>query len=425
MTEAVLRDRLLATVPAADDADWLDVRRRARSIRARRRNRRFFAIAAVIAVVTALVVNPALGIGERLLDFVEGDPAPESVEREFSLGAEPPPPLRVGDRVIERPVAERPPPDLADAHLAVALDSSRGPVYLWVAPMTGGGECTLLEVVEAPKPPPGLPRGGVNCGSGPPAERPIDGGETGDRVHGEYLHLAVGQVHPRIARLELALTDGRAVPIRLVDGFFLAELPAGTLADRVPGCKPPEMPPSILPQRAPAPPAQDPEDIVCLVGVVEYRGFDRNGALVERYRVPKPEWHEPIEPFRTALSIRLFSGKKARIDYARGERGTVCWRVFWGEMVSGTCSVVSKRSLPSVTVIGSGEKQSVYFSGPVGSDIARVDLVWDDGSSEQLRVESGFALKQIDPDGPRFPTKLVGRDESGRVVRERSAFGPG
>jgi hypothetical protein len=425
MTEAVLRDRLLAAVPNFDDADWLDVRRRAKSIRARRRNRRFLAIAAVIAVLTALVVNPALGIGERLLDFVEGDPAPENVEREFSLGAKPPPPLRVGDRVIERPVAERPPPDLADAHLAVALDSSRGPVYLWVAPMMGGGECTLLEVVEAPKPPPGLPRGGVNCGSGPPAHRPIEGGETGDRVDGEYLHLAVGQVHPRIARLELSLTDGRAVPIRLVEGFFLAELPAGTLADRVPGCKPPEMPPSILPQRAPAPPAQDPEDVVCLVGVVEYRGFDASGKLVERYRVPKPRWARPIEPFREALSIRLFSGRQAKLEYARAEHGAMCWRLIRGGQSGGTCSIVSKRSLPSVEVSGTGEHQTVIFYGPVGSDIATVDLIWDDGSSERLRVEDGFALKQIHPDGPRFPTKLVGRDEGGRVVVERSAFGPG
>jgi hypothetical protein len=178
-------------------------------------------------------------------------------------------------------------------------------------------------------------------------------------------------------------------------------------------------------RRGPPPPAQDPEDIVCLVGVVEYRGFDAGGKLVERYRVPKPRWTRPIEPFREALSIRLFSGRQARLEYARAERGRMCWRVFWGDMAGGGCSIVPKRSLPSATVIGSGENQSVYFSGPVGSDIARVELVWDDGSSEPMQVENGFALKQIDPHGKRFPTKLVGRDEAGRVVVERSAFGPG
>jgi hypothetical protein len=76
MNETLLRDRLLATVPAIDDADWLDIRRRARALGAlRRRNRRLLAVAAVLVILTALVVNPALGIGERLLDFVEGDPA--------------------------------------------------------------------------------------------------------------------------------------------------------------------------------------------------------------------------------------------------------------------------------------------------------------------------------------------------------------
>jgi hypothetical protein len=425
MTDAVLRDRLLATVPAFDDADWLDVRRRAGAISARRRNRRLLAIAAALAALTALVVNPALGIGERLLDFVEGDPAPDTVKRELAEGQKPPPPLRVGERVIERPTPEQPPTDLSDAHLAVALESSRGPVYLWVDPRTGGGTCTLLEVVEEPDPPAGAPRGGVNCSSGPPAERPIDAGQTGTHADGKYLSLMRGHVHPRIARVEVELSDGRVVPMRLVEGFFLAELPVGTLADRVPGCSPPEMPPSILPTRPM--PKQDPADVLCLVNVIEYRGFDTSGALVERYRVPKldPRRYEPIEAFRTALSIRLFSGKDARLDYARANGGTMCWRVFWGEMVSGTCSVVTKRSLPSVTVIGSGEKQSVYFSGPVGSDIARVDLAWDDGSSERLRVEDGFALKQIDPHAERFPTKLVGRDENGRVVVERPAFGPG
>jgi hypothetical protein len=424
MTDAALRNRLLASVPALDDADWLDVRQRASAISARRRNRRLFAIAAALAVLTALVVNPALGIGERLLSFVEGDPAPESIKREFTLGEESPPPLRVGDRVIERPTAKRPPADLADAHLAVALESSLGSVYLWVDPMTGGGRCTLLEVVEAPKPPPGLPRGGVNCGSRPPADRPIAGGETGERVDGEYLHLTVGQVNRRIARLEVALTDGRVVPIRLVDGFFLAELPAGTLADRVPGCKEPEMPPSILPQRAPAPPPQDPSDVLCLVNVVEYRGFDATGRLVERYRVPKPEVTRPIEPFKKALTARLFSGQEIRIEYARAERNRLCFRLLWESgMAQGGCSVYPTRALPSATVIGSGKKQTFFLSGPVGSDVARLELVWDDGSTERLRIENGFSFKQIDPFGSRFPSKLVGRDEAGRVIVERSALG--
>jgi hypothetical protein len=174
MNETVLRDRLLATISALDDADWLDVRRRARAIDApRRRNRRLLAIAALIAILTVLVVNPALGIGERLLEFVEGDPAPERVRKAFL--AHEPTEFRVGHRVFERP--NPPPPNLADAHLAVALDSSVGPVYLWVA---DGGECMLLEIEAVPDLPDGRPNAGAAADPGrrpsgrltPPLARP-------------------------------------------------------------------------------------------------------------------------------------------------------------------------------------------------------------------------------------------------------------
>jgi hypothetical protein len=67
---------------------------------------------------------------------------------------------------------------------------------------------------------------------------------------------------------------------------------------------------------------------------------------------------------------------------------------------------------------GVSRKQTVILHGPVGSDIERADLVWDDGTSERLPIQSGFVLKQIDPYGERWPSKLVGRDEAGRVIAE-------
>jgi hypothetical protein len=395
MNETVLRERLLATVPALDDADWLDVRRRARAIEApRRRNRRLLAIAAALAVLTALVVNPALGIGERLLEFVEGDPAPESVKEELRRQADHPP-LRVGHRVIERP--KPPPPDLVDARLAVALDSSVGPVYLWIAPTSGGGACTALEITALPPLPDGRPNTSGGCSSGPTVERRIDGGQGEARVGKRGLSYILGRVHPSIVRLKVALSDERVVPVRLVEGFFLAELPAKAT-------------------------------------VVEYRGFDASGSLVERLRVPErvrvppstEGWRiRPIEPFRKAASIRLYSGRDARIEHARAEGGLLCWRNRWGEQMSTTCGPVPEDALPSMMVSGTGKNQTVLLSGPVGSRVERVDLIWDNGDRERLAIQNGFVLKQIDPYGARFPSKLVGRDRTGRVVADRAAFGPG
>jgi hypothetical protein len=411
MTDTALRNRLLATVPALDDADWLDVRRRARAIEApRRRNRRLFAIAAVLVLLTALVVNPALGIGERLLDFVEGDPAPERVRKAFL--AHEPTELRVGHRVFTRPKA--PPPNLADAHLAVALDSSVGPVYLWVA---DGGACMLLEIEAVPDLPDGRPTAGGGCGSVPTAERPIDAGAGATRVDEAYFNYIRGRVRSNISRLEATLSDGREVELRLVEGFFLAELPASTLAEKVAGCEAPPEPPLLTRAREQT---RDPASTPCFVGAVEYRGFDTNGRLVERFRVPTlPPSSTPTSPFREAISIRLFSGREARIEYARAEGNQLCWRVRWGQQTSGSCGPVDERRLPvGLMFSGGGKKQTVLLQGPVGSDIKRVDLVWDDGTTERLPIGSGFVLKQIDRYGKRWPSTLVGRGESGQVIAE-------
>jgi hypothetical protein len=410
VTDAVLRDRLLATIPALDDGDWLDVRRRARAIEApRRRRRRLLAIAAVLAILTALVVNPALGIGERLLEFVEGDPAPEGIRKAFVTHQ--PSELRVGHRVFTRPKPA--PPNLADAHLAVALESSVGPVYLWVA---DGGACMLLEIDAIPDLPDGRPNAGGGCGSGPTPERPIDAGAGATRVDDVYFNHIRGRVRSNIVRLEATLSDGRKVDLRLVDGFFLAELPASTLAEKVAGCEPP---PEPLLGPTTRDHIRDPAATPCFVTAVEYRGFDAKRRLVERYRVPTPPRRRPIEPFQEAISIRLFSGREARIEYARAEGDQLCWRLHWGQQTSGSCGPVKRRRLPvGLMFSGVGRKQTVILHGPVGSDIKRIDLVWDDGTSERLPSASGFVLKQINPYGERWPTKLVGRDEAGRVIAE-------
>jgi hypothetical protein len=415
MTDAVLRDRLLATVSALDDADWLEVRRRAGAIRARRRNRRLLAIAAVLAILTALVVNPALGIGERLLDYVEGDPAPEAIKRQLANNH---PPLRIGHRVIERPKA--PPADFVSARLAVALDSSVGPVYLWAAPKEDGGACMALEIVALPRLPNGNPNTSGGCAPGPSEELPIVAGGGGSQVGDKSLSYVHGQVRRDIVRLEVTLSDGSVVELRIVDGFFLAELPWVDSDTRGADCGPEFTSPlSTRQQRYPRPDR-------CPLKAVEYRGFDTSGALVARSRVPKPpDPPKPIEPFREAISIHLFSGRKAWIEYARAERGDLCWRVRWGSQYGGSCAPVHKGSLPSMMGSGVGKNQTLLLLGPVGEEFARVELVWDDGTSERLRVEHGFVLKQIDPYGKRFPTKIVARDKTGRVVVERSAFGPG
>lgn len=410
MTDTALRNRLLATVPALDDADWLDVRRRARAIETpRRRNRRLLAIAAVLVLLTALVVNPALGIGERLLDFIEGDPAPERVKQSIRRT------LPYGRFVLGQPVIRfegTPPPDVPRAHLAIRLDSSMGPVYLWVAP-AGGGACTSLEIVNLPD-----RRGGAFCDSAPTAEHPITNLQLGPSQVGERkFNFIAGRVGSGVARVEVDLSDGRVAELRLVEGLFLAEFPIYRFSERSTGCLPLAADPSIVQ-------SLNPSMVWCYVVPTEFRGLDANGRLVMRVfgmpsTLPKTGRHEPR---RRAMSIRLRSGRWVRIEPGGG-----CWRVLWDtglldvSGMNGSCSPVKERDLPSQMLYGSPvDKRVVLLHGPVGSDIARVDLVWDDGATERLRLENGFLMKEIDPNGARRPAKLVGRDESGRVLADEA-----
>jgi hypothetical protein len=409
MTDAVLRDRLLATVPALDDSDWLDVRRRARAIEAsRRRNRRLLAIAAVLAIVAALVVNPALGIGERLLDFVEGDPAPEdikqSIRRTIPYGR-----FVLGQRVLrfEGPA----PPDVPRAHLAIRLESSMGPVYFWVAP-AGGGACTRLEIVNLPD-----RRGGAFCDSAPTVEHPITNFQLGPSQVGERtFNFIAGRVGSEVTRLEVDLSDGRVPELRLVERFFLAELPTYRLSQRSTGCLPLADPRIVQ--------SLDPSMVSCYVVPTEFRGLGANGRLVMRLfgmpsTLPKTARDEQR---RRAISIRLRSGRWVRIETGGG-----CWYVLWDtglldvSAMNGSCSPVKDHDLPSRMLYGSPvDNRVVLLHGPVGPDIARVDLVWSDGTRERLKLENGFVLKEIDPAGDRRPAKLVGRDESGRVAAEEA-----
>jgi hypothetical protein len=218
MNDDPLRNRLLAAASSIDDSDWLDVRRRAALIGAERHGRRGWSrrrllIVALAALTLLLVANTAFGLGERLLEFVEGDPAPEPVRNELARGSEPPPRYTVEGHVLGEPRPVPPPVELENAHLAIARQTSVGPVYLWVAPTEGGGDCRLLQIPALSSGPGGQRPGSVNCHSAPTQERPIEIGWTGLNLRGRPLSYASGRVLPGIVRLELVLSDGATMRV--------------------------------------------------------------------------------------------------------------------------------------------------------------------------------------------------------------------
>jgi hypothetical protein len=127
--------RVAALVDAADDSSWAEVVCRARALRRRRRLRPPLAIAATLTLAV-LVAAPALGLRGKIVRlFSDAEPAPQRIEKAFAgWNAGVPPHLGPGvqaGRAIE--VLEVP-------------AGADGKVVLWLAPLTRGGFCTLLDL---------------------------------------------------------------------------------------------------------------------------------------------------------------------------------------------------------------------------------------------------------------------------------------
>jgi hypothetical protein len=148
MIETELGERFAALDDVNDDADWLEVVRRAHELRRPRRARRVVAIAAAVAVAT-LVVTPAIALRGHIVHLFRDAPrAPERIAKSFAgLEEGVPPRLQSGVLAAEaRKVLEAP----------VGPDQT---AIVWLAPMRRGGFCTLTELAG-----PGARRGaGGEC----------------------------------------------------------------------------------------------------------------------------------------------------------------------------------------------------------------------------------------------------------------------
>jgi hypothetical protein len=134
MSEELLRRRLVAIAAGPPTADWKDAQHRAGRLR-RRRRLKAASIAALLVVVIASAA-PAFGLGGRVIDFLDREPAPEP-ERllfaELNTGA---PPGMAPDVIAD------------EARGALTRQLSDGRRYtLWVAPTRNGGFCMSYRAV--------------------------------------------------------------------------------------------------------------------------------------------------------------------------------------------------------------------------------------------------------------------------------------
>jgi len=228
----------LFPVPAAS-RDWDDVLERAghaEGTRQSRRGRRHLVVALAITILAGvLLATPALGIGTRVLDLVQGTPAPPEVQTFFAtskaymdVASDPDAVAKVLNGLVQVPVIA------TEARLAFALDTSDGPIHIWTAPTTDGRQCELIQwgdpLANGQLPLTGIAWGGQDK----PVDGPVngmagcDGTDLGGPGHGPGQLKIVGVPlekaslvrvwfdDPTITRIEVDLQDAPSVLLPVV-----------------------------------------------------------------------------------------------------------------------------------------------------------------------------------------------------------------
>ena len=388
--------------PDVGPPDWDDVvRRLERGTRApqpqsqpqpqpRPRRRRLVLGIAVALVLTALLVNPAFGLGERLADLFRGSPAPEQVRRDL---AELNPP-----REVEALFADEPRVLADEARGVVALETSAGTAYLWVAPTDAGGWCRYVQTPDVPVEGGSVGGAGIACEAvtveGDPADRgPLDLGMASDATSG--LVLVEGRTGPPTVALRLEYADGGSEDVPIVDGFFLAEV------------------------RRDAGPAT----LVAL---------DADGAAIRREPLAREDEAAGLGESRTSTAsadagglvgeplIRMRTRAGRAVLAGRRSGGARCYAV---DAVGGQWE-----SCPATTGGAAAERQNVahvqpvlLLAGFVPAGTRSAELRYGDGSRVPLRLVRGYFLLEVPPgrwQAGRLPERVVARDGQGAVLAE-------
>ena len=203
-----------------DDSDWLAVRRRAR------RPWRRAALVALVAATAALLVAPAFGIGGRILDLIEGPPAPPAVQTSFTAGDAAREQRYAFAAAAGAELHDRFSPVVpGEARGVAAIETADGPIYLWVAPTEDGRQCWLIQTGADPAT--GRPYGGGSCDGidRTGSIRPDGPMWTIERPSIEIMHVRI--YDDAITGVQVELENAAEVSLPVVSGHALGTLPKG------------------------------------------------------------------------------------------------------------------------------------------------------------------------------------------------------
>jgi len=348
--------------------------------RPRRPSRRALVVFAFVAA--AVLAGAAYGIVQEL---IVGSPAPPEVREQ---------PARFGHSAELIPVPHPDDPQLDQARVAGVLDSSAGTVYLFSSP-NASGLCASTWI-EGDRGYQGRLNMPSVCGDRAQSFYGYGNHDYGIVAGHDFaknpLRLFWGRAGDRVARVALRF-GSRTVAVPLVGRWLLAEIPS-------------------IPD--------------------EFLSYDAGGQILEHQKLYWPTGHEPVykPPHQVTAEHQVAriparnGSEEVTLLVARASDGGYCQIVRSDRTPTNqTCSVAvpaaRKIAVAGMNFGGGAPAGILLLVGPVGPDIAKLELRYQNGRVANIPLNEGWALYEVEPadyvEGRR-PEALIGRDASGREI---------
>jgi hypothetical protein len=339
--------------------------------------RRQLLVAAAVLLLAGLLAGSALAFGDRLLDFIRGEPAPKSVQSEFA---------RLDPHSVI-PYFDYPTVIKGRIRGVLAFDTAAGRVALWAGPTRSGGACYVVRKLRQKTLSDRLPLA-AGC-FGRHVERGLKLVATLVAPTGGNLAFAFGYTAKDVASVEVHLADGKVKRTLVYERFFAVGAPATTsLVSSIALAKDGH----VLGRCCPLPPLPPPTP------------------------PPPPR----VGPYRTVFDIHKI-GHRFLFAVAPAARGGLCTDLTSpGRPHERSC--ISRAGQLQPLGLGEGGPPGpawAFFVSRVGKGVESVELRYEDGTASRVPLTGRYFLEVIA--GPhtrrgRRPLVFIARDSNSRVV---------